>query len=111
MPIKNQQRVRKGQHFGLSKLIKKNVENPQKRNVFGVLLYPEVLSGEEYTKAVDVIEELEKYYFGYEENTCKNNNKITIKIKEQQQLQLRSTTKRIHKKFILVELIFKSSKT
>ncbi|RHZ69997.1 hypothetical protein Glove_276g51 [Diversispora epigaea] len=43
--------------FGLSKLIEKNVENPQKRNVFGVLPYiaPEVLCGnEEYTKAADV---------------------------------------------------------
>ncbi|RHZ80123.1 hypothetical protein Glove_139g351 [Diversispora epigaea] len=42
--------------FGLSKLIGKNVENPQKRNVFGVLPYiaPEVLGGEEYTKAADV---------------------------------------------------------
>ncbi|RHZ79958.1 hypothetical protein Glove_139g362 [Diversispora epigaea] len=42
--------------FGLSKLIGKNVELPQKRNVFGVLPYiaPEVLGGEEYTKAADV---------------------------------------------------------
>ncbi|RHZ86429.1 hypothetical protein Glove_51g9 [Diversispora epigaea] len=42
--------------FGLSKLVGKNVENPQKRNVFGVLPYiaPEVLAGEEYTKAADV---------------------------------------------------------
>ncbi|RHZ80113.1 hypothetical protein Glove_139g276 [Diversispora epigaea] len=39
-------------HFGLSKLIVKNV----KRNVFGVLPYIalEVLGGEEYTKASDV---------------------------------------------------------
>ncbi|RHZ64798.1 hypothetical protein Glove_320g47 [Diversispora epigaea] len=42
--------------FGLSKLIGKNVENPEKRQIFGVLPYiaPEVLSGEEYTKAADV---------------------------------------------------------
>ncbi|RHZ69926.1 hypothetical protein Glove_276g61 [Diversispora epigaea] len=42
--------------FGLSKLIGKNGKNPQKRNVFGVLPYiaPEVLGGEEYTKAADV---------------------------------------------------------
>ncbi|RHZ69990.1 hypothetical protein Glove_276g86 [Diversispora epigaea] len=42
--------------FGLSKSIEKNVENPQKRTVFGVLPYiaPEVLCGEEYTKAADV---------------------------------------------------------
>ncbi|RHZ80045.1 hypothetical protein Glove_139g189 [Diversispora epigaea] len=42
--------------FGLSKLIEKNVENPQKGNVFGVLPYiaPEVLGGKEYTKAADV---------------------------------------------------------
>ncbi|RHZ69970.1 hypothetical protein Glove_276g91 [Diversispora epigaea] len=42
--------------FGLSKLIGKNVRNPQKRNVFGVLPYiaPEVLGGEKYTKAAEV---------------------------------------------------------
>ncbi|RHZ55151.1 hypothetical protein Glove_420g86 [Diversispora epigaea] len=43
--------------FGLSKLIGKNVENPQKKNIFGVLPYiaPEVLNGnDEYTKAADV---------------------------------------------------------
>ncbi|RHZ85174.1 hypothetical protein Glove_71g130 [Diversispora epigaea] len=42
--------------FGLSKLIGKNGENLQKRTVFGVLPYiaPEVLCGEEYTKAADV---------------------------------------------------------
>ncbi|RHZ82067.1 hypothetical protein Glove_114g30 [Diversispora epigaea] len=42
--------------FGLSKLIEQNVKNPEKRNIFGVLSYisPEVLSGEEYTKAADV---------------------------------------------------------
>ncbi|RHZ87068.1 hypothetical protein Glove_40g68 [Diversispora epigaea] len=39
--------------FGLSKIIG---TNPEKRNIFGVLPYiaPEVLSGEEYTKAADV---------------------------------------------------------
>ncbi|RHZ69956.1 hypothetical protein Glove_276g11 [Diversispora epigaea] len=45
-------------YIGLSRLIGKNGENPQKRNVFGVLPYiaPEVLSGnEEYTKAADKI--------------------------------------------------------
>ncbi|RHZ69948.1 hypothetical protein Glove_276g47 [Diversispora epigaea] len=43
-------------YFGLSKLIGKNVENPQKRNVFGVLphIAPEVLGEEEYTKSADV---------------------------------------------------------
>ncbi|RHZ89390.1 hypothetical protein Glove_15g46 [Diversispora epigaea] len=43
--------------FGLSKLIEKNPNNPEKKNIFGVLPYiaPEVLSGdEEYTKAADV---------------------------------------------------------
>ncbi|RHZ82073.1 hypothetical protein Glove_114g144 [Diversispora epigaea] len=42
--------------FGLSKLIGQNVKNSEKRNIFGVLPYisPEVLSGEEYTKAADV---------------------------------------------------------
>ncbi|RHZ77242.1 hypothetical protein Glove_184g38 [Diversispora epigaea] len=42
--------------FGLSKLIKTNPNNPEKKNIFGVLPYiaPEVLSGEEYTKAADV---------------------------------------------------------
>ncbi|RHZ89404.1 hypothetical protein Glove_15g2 [Diversispora epigaea] len=43
--------------FGLSKLIGKNPNNPEKKNIFGVLPYiaPEVLSGdEEYTKAADV---------------------------------------------------------
>ncbi|RHZ88671.1 hypothetical protein Glove_21g215 [Diversispora epigaea] len=43
--------------FGLSKLIGVNPNNPEKRNIFGVLPYiaPEVLSGEEeYTKAADV---------------------------------------------------------
>ncbi|RHZ81576.1 hypothetical protein Glove_117g59 [Diversispora epigaea] len=42
--------------FGLSKLIGTNPNNPQKKNIFGVLPYiaPEVLSGEEYTKAADV---------------------------------------------------------
>ncbi|RHZ46134.1 hypothetical protein Glove_633g8 [Diversispora epigaea] len=43
--------------FGLSKLIGVNPNNPEKKNVFGVLPYiaPEVLSGdEEYTKAADV---------------------------------------------------------
>ncbi|RHZ70963.1 hypothetical protein Glove_264g27 [Diversispora epigaea] len=43
--------------FGLSKLIGKNPNNPDKKNIFGVLPYiaPEVLSGdEEYTKAADL---------------------------------------------------------
>ncbi|RHZ80118.1 hypothetical protein Glove_139g251 [Diversispora epigaea] len=43
--------------FGLSKLIGANQNNPEKKNVVGVLPYiaPEVLSGdEEYTKAADV---------------------------------------------------------
>ncbi|RHZ65284.1 hypothetical protein Glove_318g59 [Diversispora epigaea] len=43
--------------FGLSELIGANPNNPEKKNVFGVLPYiaPEVLSGgEEYTKAADV---------------------------------------------------------
>ncbi|RHZ79196.1 hypothetical protein Glove_151g95 [Diversispora epigaea] len=42
--------------FGQSKLIKRDVKNPEKRQIFGVLPYiaPEVLSGEEYTKAADV---------------------------------------------------------
>ncbi|RHZ80087.1 hypothetical protein Glove_139g176 [Diversispora epigaea] len=43
--------------FGLSKLIGVNPNNPEKKNIVGVLPYiaPEVLSGdEEYTKAADV---------------------------------------------------------
>ncbi|RHZ80943.1 hypothetical protein Glove_130g2 [Diversispora epigaea] len=43
--------------FGLSKLIEANPNNPEKKNIFGVLPYiaPEVLSSdEEYTKAADV---------------------------------------------------------
>ncbi|RHZ54943.1 hypothetical protein Glove_421g34 [Diversispora epigaea] len=42
--------------FGLSKLIGANPNNPEKKNIFGVLSYiaPEVLSGEKYTKAADV---------------------------------------------------------
>ncbi|RHZ73054.1 hypothetical protein Glove_233g46 [Diversispora epigaea] len=43
--------------FGLSKLIGVNPNNPEKKNIFGVLPYiaPEVLrSDEEYTKAADV---------------------------------------------------------
>ncbi|RHZ79181.1 hypothetical protein Glove_151g43 [Diversispora epigaea] len=42
--------------FGLSKLIGQNIKNPEKRKIFGVLPYiaPEVLGGEEYTKAADV---------------------------------------------------------
>ncbi|RHZ83530.1 hypothetical protein Glove_91g54 [Diversispora epigaea] len=43
--------------FGLSKLIGTNPNNPEKKNIFGVLPYiaPEVLSGDkEYTKAADV---------------------------------------------------------
>ncbi|RHZ80058.1 hypothetical protein Glove_139g108 [Diversispora epigaea] len=44
-------------YFGLSKLIEANPNNPEKKNIVGVLPYiaPEVLSGdEEYTKAADV---------------------------------------------------------
>ncbi|RHZ83335.1 hypothetical protein Glove_97g68 [Diversispora epigaea] len=42
--------------FGLNKLIGANPNNPEKKNIVGVLPYiaPEVLSGEEYTKAADV---------------------------------------------------------
>ncbi|RHZ78466.1 hypothetical protein Glove_164g32 [Diversispora epigaea] len=43
--------------FGLSKLIGANPNNPEKKNIFGVLPYiaPEVLSGDEdYTKVADV---------------------------------------------------------
>ena len=42
--------------FGLSKLIGANPNNPEKKNIFGVLPYiaPEVLCGGEYTKAADV---------------------------------------------------------
>ncbi|RHZ83889.1 hypothetical protein Glove_87g6 [Diversispora epigaea] len=42
--------------FGLSKLIGQDIKNPEKREIFGVMPYiaPEVLSGEEYTKAADV---------------------------------------------------------
>ncbi|RHZ79144.1 hypothetical protein Glove_151g55 [Diversispora epigaea] len=43
--------------FGLSKLVGANPNNPEKKNIVGVLPYiaPEVLSGdEEYTKAADV---------------------------------------------------------
>ncbi|RHZ72892.1 hypothetical protein Glove_236g51 [Diversispora epigaea] len=43
--------------FGLSKLIGANPNNPEKKNIVGVLPYiaPEVLSGdEEYTKAADI---------------------------------------------------------
>ncbi|RHZ72861.1 hypothetical protein Glove_236g47 [Diversispora epigaea] len=43
--------------FGVSKLIEANPNNPEKKNICGVLPYiaPEVLSGdEEYTKAADV---------------------------------------------------------
>ncbi|RHZ48277.1 hypothetical protein Glove_553g28 [Diversispora epigaea] len=43
--------------FGLSKLIGANPNNPEKKNIFGLLPYiaPEVLNGdEEYTKAADV---------------------------------------------------------
>ncbi|RHZ65622.1 hypothetical protein Glove_313g65 [Diversispora epigaea] len=42
--------------FGLSKLIGANPNNSEKKNIFGVLPYisPEVLSGEEFTKAADV---------------------------------------------------------
>ncbi|RHZ78838.1 hypothetical protein Glove_155g101 [Diversispora epigaea] len=42
--------------FGLSKIIGANSNNPEKKNIFGVLPYiaPEVLNGdEEYTKAAD----------------------------------------------------------
>ncbi|RHZ58666.1 hypothetical protein Glove_372g107 [Diversispora epigaea] len=53
--IKNHQWER--YDFGLSKIIKENPNNPEKKNIVGVLPYiaPEVLSGEkEYTKAADV---------------------------------------------------------
>ncbi|RHZ44949.1 hypothetical protein Glove_707g69 [Diversispora epigaea] len=42
--------------FGLSKIVGKSLENSNDRNIFGVLPYiaPEVLCGEEYTKAADV---------------------------------------------------------
>ncbi|RHZ85542.1 hypothetical protein Glove_64g51 [Diversispora epigaea] len=42
--------------FGLSKLIRENPNNPEKKNICGVLPYiaPEVLSDKEYTKAADV---------------------------------------------------------
>ncbi|RHZ88839.1 hypothetical protein Glove_21g72 [Diversispora epigaea] len=42
--------------FGLSKIVGKSLENSNKRNIFGVLPYvaPEVLCGEENTKAADV---------------------------------------------------------
>ncbi|RHZ71355.1 hypothetical protein Glove_259g7 [Diversispora epigaea] len=55
--------------FGLSKPIGVNPNNPEKKNIFGVLPYiaPEVLNGEEYTKPADV------YSFGiivYEIVTC-----------------------------------------
>ncbi|RHZ74596.1 hypothetical protein Glove_220g48 [Diversispora epigaea] len=42
--------------FGLGKFIKENTKNPQKDTISGVLPYiaPEVLIGEEYTKAADV---------------------------------------------------------
>ncbi|RHZ88739.1 hypothetical protein Glove_21g109 [Diversispora epigaea] len=42
--------------FGLSRIVGKNLENSNNRNIFGVLPYiaPEVLCGEEYTKAADV---------------------------------------------------------
>ncbi|RHZ89236.1 hypothetical protein Glove_17g73 [Diversispora epigaea] len=41
---------------GLSRFIGQNTKNPEKRQIFGVLPYmaPEVLSGEEYTKAADI---------------------------------------------------------
>ncbi|RHZ85409.1 hypothetical protein Glove_66g127 [Diversispora epigaea] len=56
--------------FGLSKLISENPNNPEKKNIVGVVPYiaPELLSGdEEYTKAADM------YSFGiiaYEIVTC-----------------------------------------
>ncbi|RHZ70097.1 hypothetical protein Glove_275g23 [Diversispora epigaea] len=42
--------------FGLSKLIGANPNNPERKNIVGVLPYisPEVLSGDEYTKAAEV---------------------------------------------------------
>ncbi|RHZ88725.1 hypothetical protein Glove_21g181 [Diversispora epigaea] len=42
--------------FGLSKIVGQNSENSNKRNICGVLPYiaPEVLCGEEYTKAADI---------------------------------------------------------
>ncbi|RHZ85063.1 hypothetical protein Glove_71g78 [Diversispora epigaea] len=79
-------------------------ENPQKRNIFGVLPYmaPEVLGGGEYTKAADVysfaivayeiIIELRKYYLDYVKNENNNNYEITIKIKEAVKLFANQTT-------------------
>ena len=42
--------------FGLSKLIGTNPNNPEKKNIFGVLPYiaPVILSSEEYTNAADL---------------------------------------------------------
>ncbi|RHZ88866.1 hypothetical protein Glove_21g48 [Diversispora epigaea] len=42
--------------FGLSRIVGQSLENYNKKNIFGVLPYiaPEVLCGEEYTKAADV---------------------------------------------------------
>ncbi|RHZ82559.1 hypothetical protein Glove_109g36 [Diversispora epigaea] len=42
--------------FGLSKMVGQNPNNPEKKNIFGVLPYmaPEILCEEKYTKAADV---------------------------------------------------------
>ncbi|RHZ79976.1 hypothetical protein Glove_139g259 [Diversispora epigaea] len=85
--------------FGLSKLIGKNL---QKRNVFGVLYYiaPEVLVIMRCWDAritcrptfTELHREVAKYYYGYRENLCKNNNEITIQIKEAEEFSKNQTT-------------------
>ncbi|RHZ85166.1 hypothetical protein Glove_71g61 [Diversispora epigaea] len=118
-------------------------EGHQKRNFSGVLPYiaPEVLVGEEYTKAADVYLQLysdvphdndlalkickglrPKIPFRIPKlitqvimrcwNSQENINEITIQIKKAEELsaamdtiQLRLTTKHIHKQFILVDFI------
>ncbi|RHZ48668.1 hypothetical protein Glove_543g30 [Diversispora epigaea] len=51
---KSSERLKNIYKLGLGKLIGVNPNNPEKKNIFGVLPYiaPEALSGEEYTKAV-----------------------------------------------------------
>ncbi|RHZ85971.1 hypothetical protein Glove_57g91 [Diversispora epigaea] len=76
--------------FGFSKLIEANPNNPEKKNIFGILPYivPEVLSGdEEYTKAADdarvtyrptfeeLDDELRKYYYNYNDYLKEEKNK------------------------------------
>ncbi|RHZ51638.1 hypothetical protein Glove_476g57 [Diversispora epigaea] len=64
--------------FGLSKLIGANPNNPEKKNIVGVLPYiaPEVLSGdEEYTKASDVQSGPKKTgIFLFHKNFCRTSN-------------------------------------